>query len=138
MLTRQAIIIATIRTAVPGAIGALIAWLVSRIPAVADIIVTIDGILAAAAPGVPGLTVVALLNAGAIGAAIAAYYWLARELGRRWPIVERFLLGSAQQPIYATRSDDGSWDITGLPNPAKSTREAYQAALEQHEKGDRA
>ncbi len=84
MLTRQAIILATIRTAVPAAIGWLLALLISRIPVVADIIVTIDGTLATAAPGVPGLTVAALLNAAAIGFVVAAYYWLVRQLGRRW------------------------------------------------------
>lgn len=129
MLTRQAMIIATIRTAVPAAIGWLLAWLVSQIPAAADVIATIDGILAAALPGVPGFTVTALLTAGAIGIASAAYYWLARELGRRWPIVERFLLGSSQQPVYAKQGDDGVYEITGLPDPSRSTRDAFQAAV---------
>ncbi|MBM3716234.1 MAG: hypothetical protein FJW64_10990 [Actinobacteria bacterium] len=134
MLTRQAIIIATIRTAIPGAVGWLLAMLIARIPAVADVIATVDVVLAASAPGVPGLTVAALLNAALVGLAVAAYYWLARELGRRWPIVERFLLGSAQQPIYATRGSDGIWNITGMPDPSTSTREQWQAARERLEK----
>ncbi|WP_394685330.1 hypothetical protein [uncultured Microbacterium sp.] len=132
MLTRQAIILATIRTAVPAAIGWLLALLISRIPVVADIIVTIDGTLATAAPGVPGLTVAALLNAAAIGLVVAAYYWLVRQLGRRWPAVERWLLGSAQQPIgYAKQTRDGVWEVTSLPNPSEVDRETYQAALRQ-------
>lgn len=129
MLTRQAIIIATIRTAIPAAIGWLIAAIIARVPVVADIITVIDDTLAQAAPGVPGLTVAALLNAAAIGLVCAAYYWLARELGRRWPIVETFLLGSSQQPVYAKQNDQGVYDITGLPDPSKSSREAFQAAL---------
>jgi hypothetical protein len=132
MLTRQAIILATIRTAVPAAIGWLLALLISRIPVVADIIGAIDGTLATAAPGVPGLTVSALLNAAAIGLVVAAYYWLVRQLGRRWPAVERWLLGSAQQPIgYAKQTRDGVWEVTTLPNPSEVDRETYQAALRQ-------
>lgn len=127
-MTRQAIIIATIRTALPGAIGWLIAQLIARIPAVADIIAAIDQLLAAAAPGVPGLTVIALLNAAAVGLTIAAYYWLARQLGRRFPTVERWLLGSSQKPIYAKQDAAGVWQVTGLPDPSTSTREDYQAA----------
>ncbi len=129
MITRQAIIIATIRTAIPAAIGWLLAWLIGRVPVVADIIATVDSTLAAAAPGVPGLTVAALLNAAAIGAVVALYYWAARILGRRWPIVETFLLGSSQQPVYAKQNADGVYDITGLPDPSKSTREDFQTAL---------
>lgn len=93
--TRQDLILATIRTAVPAAIGWLIAWLISRVPAVADIIATIDGILATSAPG---FTVSLIVTAIAIGLVTALYYRAVRELGKRWPIVERFLLGSAKQP----------------------------------------
>lgn len=129
MITRQAIIIATIRTAVPAAIGWFLAWLIGRVPVVADIIVTVDSTLATAAPGVPGLTVAALLNAAAIGAVVALYYWAVRNLGRRWPIVEAFLLGSSQQPVYAKQGADGVYDITGLPDPSGHTRETFQTAL---------
>ena len=133
MLTRQAIILATIRTAVPAAIGWLLAQLIARIPAIADIITTIDATLAQAAPGVPGLTVSKLLNAAAIGAVVALYYWLVRQAGRRWPAIERWLLGSAQQPVYATQNDDGVYVITGLtPDASTMTRSEYQAALDPH------
>lgn len=133
MLTRQAIILATIRTAVPAAIGWLLALLISRIPIVADIIGTIDSTLATAAPGVPGLTVAALLNAAAIGAVVAAYYWLVRQVGRRWPDVERWLLGSSQQPVYAKQNADGVYVITGLEsNAATMTRAQYRASLDPH------
>lgn len=133
MLTRQAIIIATIRTAVPAAIGWLLALLISRIPVVADIIGVIDSTLAQAAPGVPGLTVSALLSAAGIAAVVAAYYWAVRQAGRRWPAIERWLLGSAQQPVYAKQNDEGVYVITGLaPNAATMTRADYQAAINPH------
>lgn len=97
--TRQDLILATIRTAIPGAVGWGLAWLIARIPAVADIIATIDGVLATSAPG---FTVVAILNLIAIGVVVGAYYWIARKLGARWPIVERFLLGSSKAPTAYT------------------------------------
>jgi len=96
-MIRQDLIIATVRTAVPGAVGYLLAQLIAAIPAVADWIVTVDEVLAVSAPGV---TIVALVNAGAIALVIAAYYWVARELGRHFPVLERFLLGSAKTPTY--------------------------------------
>lgn len=132
MLTRQAIILAVIRTAVPGAIGALLAQLIARVPVVADIIATIDSTIASAVPELPGLTVRTILNAASVGAIIGAYYWLARLAGRRWPSIERWLLGSAQQPIgYAKQTRDGVWEVTSLPNPSEVDRETYQAALRQ-------
>jgi hypothetical protein len=95
--TRQQLILATIRTAVPAAVGWVLAWLISRIPAVGDIIATVDGVLATSAPG---YTVSLVLTAACVGLVTAGYYWGVRELGRRWPLVERFLLGSAKQPVY--------------------------------------
>lgn len=102
-MTRQDLILATIRTAIPGMVGVALAWLIARIPAVADIIVAIDGVLATSAPG---YTVIGLLNLLAIGLVIAAYYRVARELGKRWPMVELFLLGSAKTPGTYTLSRD--------------------------------
>lgn len=132
MLTRQAIILATIRTATPAAIGWLLAWLIGRIPAVADIIAALDGILAEAVPGA-ALTVTTLINAAAVGLAVGAYYWAVRELGRRWPIVERFLLGSSAQPLaYAKQTPNGVSLVTNLPDASESTRAEYQAALDAH------
>lgn len=95
--TRQDIIIGTIRTAVPAAVGVFIAWLITRIPAVADVISWIDAQIAQVAPGV---TVVAALGAICVGLVTAAYYWIVRQLGRRWPVIERYLLGSSKAPIY--------------------------------------
>lgn len=112
--TRQELILATIRTAVPAAIGWLLAWLISTIPAVADIIATVDGILATSAPG---FTVSLILTAIAVGLVTALYYWLVRELGKRWPIVERFLLGSAKQPgTYVMPEGTYSTRVNGAHN----------------------
>lgn len=109
-MTRQDLILATIRTAVPGMIGYALAWLISRVPAVADIIAAIDAVLATSAPG---FTVVVILNLAALGLVIAAYYWAARKIGKRWPIVERFLLGSARTPGTYTleRDHDGTFRL---------------------------
>lgn len=125
--TRQDLILATIRTAVPGAIGWGLAQLIAAIPAVADIIATVDGVLATSAPG---FTVTVILNLVAVGLVIAAYYRLVRELGRRWPIVERFLLGSAKQPVAyidAGSADQGPVTITSLP--ASDIEQRTQDAL---------
>lgn len=100
MNTRSDLIIATIRTAIPGAIGWLIAWLIARIPVVADVIAWIDGVLATSAPG---YTVVVLLNLVAVGLTIAVYYRAVRWSGQRWPGIERWLLGSAMQPVYTVQ-----------------------------------
>lgn len=128
MNTRQDLILATIRTAIPAAVGWALAWLIARIPAVADAITVVDGILAESAPG---YSVIVLLNAIAVGLIVALYYWAARELGSRWPIVERFLLGSVRQPVtYIDGRAEGVQVITTLPDPATSTREEYQSALE--------
>jgi hypothetical protein len=90
-------IIATIRTAVPGAVGYLLAQLIERIPAVGDGIAWFDENLSAVLLGAP-LTPV--LQAVAVGAVIGAYYWVARKIGDRWPAVERLLLGSSKTPVY--------------------------------------
>ena len=133
MNTRQDLILATIRTAIPAAVGAFLAWLISRIPAVADVIAATDGVLAEAAPGFK-LTTAGLLAAACIGLVTGAYYWAAREAGKRWPIVERFLLGSVRQPVtYVDGRADGVQVITTLPDPSTATRDEYQSALEQRD-----
>ena len=140
-MSRQDLILATIRTAVPAAIGAFIAWVIARIPAVADIITTVDGILAESAPG---FTVVGILGAICIGLVTAAYFWIVRQIGQRWPIVERFLLGSAKQPIgYARPSADGravvvtSLALTPPPPRAPSTRMRSTSSSRERARSDR-
>lgn len=98
-MTRQDLIIATIRTAVPAAIGKLLATLIASLPVFADAIATINLILG---ESVPGLTVEAILNAAGIGLVVAAYYWAARWVSARFPKLnlEAWLLGSAKTPTY--------------------------------------
>ena len=96
-MTRQDLILATLRTAVPAGIGTLIAWAIASIPAIADWIATADSLLAQS--GV-GQTVSTLLNAAAIAASVGLYYWVARRLGAKWPPLERWLLGSSATPTY--------------------------------------
>lgn len=103
-MTRQDLIIATIRTAVPGALGWLLAQLVALIPAVADVLAYVDGVLAAT--GI-GATAAKLLEAAAIAGAIAAYYWVARKLGARFPVLERWLLGRSATPLYVDPAKGG-------------------------------
>lgn len=97
-MSRQDLILATIRTAVPAGLGWLLAWAIAQIPAIADWIATADLLLAQSAPGT---TIAVLLNAAAIAATVALYYWVARRLGAKWPALERWLLGSSVTPTYA-------------------------------------
>lgn len=135
MTTRQDLILATVRTAIPAAVGWAIATLIAHVPVVAEWIAAVDQVLAQSAPG---WTVTLLVNAAAIGLATAAYYWVARRLGQRWPIVERFLLGSVRQPVaYVDGRAEGVQVITTLPDPATTSRTEYQSALERTEEDDR-
>lgn len=118
IVTRQEQFIAVIRTAVPAFVGYILALLISAIPVVGDWIAAIDKQIAAALPN-GGVTVLGLLQAAAVAVVVGAYYWLARLLGTRWPIVERFLLGSSRQPVAytppATAGDDqGHADVRSV------------------------
>lgn len=86
-----------IRTYVPLLVGMVLGWLVTTYTAAADLIAWLDGVLVAAGAGVNAR---ALLDALAIALVTAAYYWAARQLGRRWPALEKWLLGSAAIPLY--------------------------------------
>lgn len=88
---------AYIRTYVPLLVGALLGWLVTTYTAVAEGLAFIDAQLSAAGAGVSSR---ALLDTLAVAAVTALYYWAARQLGRRWPHLERWLLGSASTPVY--------------------------------------
>ncbi|WP_353809062.1 hypothetical protein [Agromyces sp. SYSU T00194] len=98
-MTRSDMFVAVIRTAVPTAIGSLLAWLISQIPAVGDVLETVDGILLDVFPD-GAVTAAAVLTSLAVAGVVALYYWLARLVGQRFPAVERFLLGSAKTPTY--------------------------------------
>ena len=88
---------AYIRTFVPLAVGALLGWLVTTYTAVGSLIAWLDTALATLMPGV---NLLELLQIAAVALVTAAYYWGARQLGRKWPAVERWLLGSAATPTY--------------------------------------
>ena len=94
-------IVATIRTAVPGAVGYLIAKLVAANPAVGDGLAWFDANLSAVLLGMP---VQAAIEVAAVGIATAAYYYAARWIGDRFPVLERFLLGSSKTPIYTDKA----------------------------------
>ena len=99
-------LIGLIRTGVPALIGSAIAWLIAQIPAVNDIIVSIDAVLAGAEFGV---TVLGVLQVLSVALVITGYYWLARTLGARFPRLEKWLLGRSVIPTYVgVRDSSGS------------------------------
>ena len=120
MLTRSEAIVAVIRTAVPAFVGYVIALLITAIPAVGDAIRVLDAQIVVA--GVAGVTVLGLLQAAAVAAVVALYYLAARWLGSRWPLVERFLLGSSKTPRYA---EPAILEPVVMPLPGES-REDYR------------
>lgn len=89
-----------IRTYVPIAIGAILGWLIATYTFVADLIRGLDVNVATYLPGTDWRE---LLNAAAIATVTALYYWGARQVGRRWPSVEKWLLGSSAVPQYTAR-----------------------------------
>lgn len=89
-----------IRTYVPIAIGAILGWLIATYTIVADAILWLDTNVAVFLPGTNWRE---LLNAAAIATVTALYYWGARQIGRRWPRLERWLLGSSAVPLYTAR-----------------------------------
>lgn len=97
-MTREDRIIALIRTAVPGLAGALLAFIVAHIPGVAGFVAFIDGQLAVW--GFAGVSVSVILQAVTVAVVIAAYYWVARWIGGRWPAAEKWLLGHGGLPSY--------------------------------------
>lgn len=94
-------IIATIRTGVPALVGLILAQLIAHVPVVAEIITFIDRELSLITEGVP---VAQILAAAATAGVIAAYYYAARLVGARWPVVEKWLLGRSVVPIYIPSS----------------------------------
>lgn len=102
-MTNNEKIISYIRTGVPAAIGAFIAWLVSKVPAVADWLAVIDGQFSDA--GFAGVTTQGILTALAIAGVTTLYYMIARWAGARWPSVEKLLLGRSAVPVYFKHSE---------------------------------
>lgn len=89
-----------IRTYTPIAVGAILGWLIATYTIVADALAWLDANVTAIFPGTDWRE---LLNAAAIAAVTALYYWGARQIGRRWPSVEKWLLGSSAVPLYTAR-----------------------------------
>lgn len=100
-MSRQDQIIALIRTGVPALIGAFLSFLTARIPAVAFGIEWVDSQLQAW--GFAGVSVSIALSAAMVGLAVTGYYWLARQIGARWPASEKWLLGRSAVPTYTPK-----------------------------------
>lgn len=100
-----------VRTVVPIVVGAVIAWTVTQ--------------------GIPLDDQFELALTLALTALFqGAYYFVVRLLEEYVAPKFGWLLGLARQPLYAKRGTDGSYVITGLPDPRTSTREEYQGALD--------
>lgn len=89
-----------IRTYVPLAVGALLGWAITQFTAAAQAIAWLDAQLPSIFPGTDWRD---LLNAAAIAAVTALYYWGARQVGKRFPKLEKWLLGSSAVPNYTAR-----------------------------------
>ncbi|TFD41765.1 hypothetical protein E3T37_03680 [Cryobacterium sp. TMT2-10] len=87
--------IAYIRTYTPILIGSILAYLLAHF--------TIAATVLAQAQVVFGPSVKDILAAAATAAVIALYYWGARQLGKRWPKAEKWLLGSSAVPTYTAQ-----------------------------------
>lgn len=87
--------IAYIRTYVPIAVGAILSWLIANVAPVADFIATIDRTFG------QGWRTALVLAASATVTAL--YYWGARQIGKRFPKAEKWLLGSSAVPTYTAK-----------------------------------
>lgn len=83
---------AYLRTVVPVLYGSFLAFIASKVPFIADFFVFVDGQLGSGWRELTSL----LATAGVI----FGYYWLARQIGRRFPAAERWLVGSSAKPVY--------------------------------------
>jgi hypothetical protein len=87
--------VAYIRTYVPVAIGSLITFLLAQFSWLNDAIAYVNSTY--------GTGWRDLLVAAATAAVIALYYWGARQVGKRWPAAEKWLLGSSATPVYTAK-----------------------------------
>lgn len=85
-------IAALIRTLVPALYGVAITWLIGRIPAVGDALHWLSKTV--------GTDVSAAISLALTALVIAGYYWIARKLGAKFPVLEKWLLGSSLIPTY--------------------------------------
>ncbi|TFD27534.1 hypothetical protein [Cryobacterium cryoconiti] len=86
--------IAYIRTFVPLVVGSALGWALLTFTWLGDFLSSAATFLP------PDVSPRVLLNAAATAAVIALYYWGARQLGKRWPQAEKWLLGSSAVPTY--------------------------------------
>ncbi|TFC92029.1 MULTISPECIES: hypothetical protein [Cryobacterium] len=89
--------IAYIRTFVPLVIGSALGWALLTFTWLGDFLSSAATFLP------PDVSPRVLLNAAATAAVIALYYWGARQLGKRWPKAEKWLLGSSAVPTYTAK-----------------------------------
>lgn len=95
---------AYIRTYVPVLWGAALGWLITHIPAVANAVAWADANLPA------DFDWRSIINGLLIAGVTALYYWVARQIGRRWPAAEKWLVGSTSQPLYVDRAPNGRFE----------------------------
>jgi hypothetical protein len=108
-------IAALIRTLVPALYGVAITFLVGRFPAIQDGLHWLSSTLGTDASAAIQLFITALV--------IAGYYWAARKLGARFPILEKWLLGSSLIPTYATTTTLVVGRDTGIVTPNQGINE---------------
>jgi hypothetical protein len=104
--------LAYLRTAVPAAWGSLLAFLAAQIPIVAQLFTFIDQQFGEGWRQLSGFV--------ATAAVIFGYYWVARQIGRRWPTAEKWLIGSSSQPIYVEPHADATVEVR---NPSWTAEE---------------
>lgn len=91
-MTNQDRIIALIRTVVPALYGSVLAWLIGKVPAVADAFAWLSATFEQ--------DVVAAFESAFVVLIIAGFYAAARWAGARWPWLEKWLLGRSLVPVY--------------------------------------
>lgn len=97
-------IIAYIRTYVPVIVGTIISFIVQAIPAVDEILSEISPDWQDATKGTATVIVIGL------------YYWIARQLGKKYPWTEKWLLGSEKQPVYSDPITEQEYEALRLHN----------------------
>jgi hypothetical protein len=108
-------IAALIRTIVPALYGVAITFLIGRFPVIQDGLHWLSTTLGTDASAAIQLFITALV--------IAGYYWVARKLGARFPVLEKWLLGSSLIPTYATTTTLVVGKDTGFADPSKGINE---------------
>jgi hypothetical protein len=95
--------VAYIRTYVPILVGSILAYLIAHFTIAASLLVQAQVVF--------GPSVKDILAAAATAAVIALYYYGARQLGKRWPKAEKWLLGSSATPTYTAAPAANSEDV---------------------------